>query len=81
MAIGRGTEFEGAVIALFHLLATRSDKIRALREAFYRHNLPNLLNLSATILVFAVVIYFQVSEALWPVVCGQAHMYFAGLQS
>lgn len=56
---GRGTEFEGAVIALFHLLATRSDKIRALREAFYRHNLPNLLNLSATILVFAVVIYFQ----------------------
>lgn len=64
MAIGRGTEFEGAVIALFHLLATRSDKIRALREAFYRHNLPNLLNLSATVLVFAVVIYFQVSEAL-----------------
>ncbi|CAI8007568.1 Protein transport protein Sec61 subunit alpha isoform 2 [Geodia barretti] len=56
---GRGTEFEGAVIALFHLLATRSDKIRALREAFYRHNLPNLLNLSATVLVFAVVIYFQ----------------------
>lgn len=56
---GRGTEFEGAIIALFHLLATRSDKIRALREAFYRQNLPNLLNLSATILVFAVVIYFQ----------------------
>ena len=23
---GRGTEFEGAVIALFHLLATRQDK-------------------------------------------------------
>lgn len=58
--IGRGTEFEGAIIALFHLLATRSDKIRALREAFYRQNLPNLFNLSATILVFAVVIYFQV---------------------
>jgi len=31
---GRGTEFEGAVIALFHLLATRQDKVRALREAF-----------------------------------------------
>lgn len=57
---GRGTEFEGAVIALFHLLATRSDKIRGLREAFYRQNLPNLLNLFATIFVFAVVIYFQV---------------------
>lgn len=58
---GRGTEFEGAVIALFHLLATRQDKVRALKEAFYRHNLPNLMNLLATIMVFAIVIYFQVS--------------------
>ncbi|KAG5309652.1 S61A2 protein, partial [Acromyrmex insinuator] len=59
---GRGTEFEGAVIALFHLLATRQDKVRALREAFYRQNLPNLMNLLATILVFAIVIYFQYSS-------------------
>jgi len=56
---GRGTEFEGAVIALFHLLITRTDKVRALKEAFYRQNLPNLTNLMATVLVFAVVIYFQ----------------------
>jgi len=55
-----GTEFEGAVIALFHLLATRQDKVRGLREAFYRQNLPNLMNLLATIMVFAIVIYFQV---------------------
>ena len=55
-----GTEFEGAVIALFHLLATRQDKVRGLREAFYRQNLPNLMNLLATVLVFAIVIYFQV---------------------
>lgn len=60
---GRGTEFEGAIIALFHLLATRSDKIRGLREAFYRQNLPNLMNLISTVLVFAVVIYFQVGPA------------------
>uniref|UniRef100_A0A183FYS6 Plug_translocon domain-containing protein n=1 Tax=Heligmosomoides polygyrus TaxID=6339 RepID=A0A183FYS6_HELPZ len=59
MNTGRGTEFEGAVIALFHLLATRTDKVRALREAFYRNNLPNLMNLMATFLVFGVVIYFQ----------------------
>ena len=26
---GRGTEFEGAIIALFHLLVTRKDKVRA----------------------------------------------------
>ena len=58
---GRGTEFEGAIIALFHLLATRNDKVRALKEAFYRQNLPNLTNLLATVLVFAIVIYFQVS--------------------
>ena len=56
---GRGTEFEGAIIALFHLLATRNDKVRALKEAFYRQNLPNLTNLLATVLVFAIVIYFQ----------------------
>ena len=61
-SLGRGTEFEGAVIALFHLLATRQDKVRALREAFYRQNLPNLMNLLATILVFAIVIYFQVLQ-------------------
>ena len=55
-----GTEFEGALIALFHLLATRQDKVRALREAFYRQNLPNLMNLMATVFIFGVVIYFQV---------------------
>lgn len=59
---GRGTEFEGAVVALFHLLATRTDKIRGLREAFYRQNLPNLMNMMATVFVFAIVIYFQVSQ-------------------
>ena len=56
---GRGTEFEGAVIALFHLLITRSDKFRALKEAFYRQNLPNVTNLLATVLIFVIVIYFQ----------------------
>jgi len=56
---GRGIEFEGAIIALFHLLITRSDKVRALKEAFYRSNLPNVTNLLATVLVFLIVIYFQ----------------------
>merc|ERR1712100_208906 len=54
-----GTEFEGAVIALFHLLITRSDKMRALKEAFSRQNPPNVTNLLATVLVFIIVIYFQ----------------------
>lgn len=56
---GRGTEFEGAIIALFHLLATRPSTVQALKEAFYRQNLPNLFNLLATVFVFCVVIYFQ----------------------
>merc|ERR1711998_491277 len=56
---GRGTEFEGALVAFFHLLVTRNDKLKALKEAFYRQNLPNLTNIMATVLVFLVVIYFQ----------------------
>jgi len=57
---GKGTEFEGAIIALFHLLITRSDKVRALREAFYRqNNLPNCVNLMSTVIVFLLVNYLQ----------------------
>uniref|UniRef100_A0A087XL37 Protein transport protein SEC61 subunit alpha n=1 Tax=Poecilia formosa TaxID=48698 RepID=A0A087XL37_POEFO len=56
---GNNTEYEGAVIALFHLLATKPDKLDALNEAFFRQNLPNLMNLIATVFVFAVAIYFQ----------------------
>lgn len=56
---GKGTEFEGAVLAFFHLLITRSDKIGAVREALLRTNAPNLLNLAATVIVFLIVIYFQ----------------------
>ncbi|KAK6506828.1 translocon subunit [Arthrobotrys musiformis] len=56
---GRGPEFEGAIIALFHLLLTWPNKQRALQEAFYRQNLPNIMNLLATLVVFASVIYLQ----------------------
>merc|ERR1712205_79445 len=59
MNTGKGTEFEGAVIAFFHLMLTRSDKIGALKDAFYRQSAPNLTNLLATVLVFLIVIYFQ----------------------
>lgn len=57
--MGHGTEFEGAIIALFHLLVTKEDKVRALQEAFYRQNLPNVTNLLATVLVFVLVVFFQ----------------------
>ncbi|KAK5006083.1 translocon subunit [Elasticomyces elasticus] len=56
---GRGPQFEGAIIALFHLLITRPNKQLALREAFYRQNLPNVTQLMSTVVVFALVIYLQ----------------------
>jgi protein transport protein SEC61 subunit alpha len=59
MNTGKGTEFEGAVVATFHFLTSRSNKLAALRDAFYRSSAPNLTNLFATMLVFFIVIYFQ----------------------
>ncbi len=56
---GRGPEFEGAMIALVHLLVTWPNKTLALKEAFFRQNLPNVSNLLSTILVFSAVIYLQ----------------------
>jgi len=58
MNTGRGTEFEGAIVATFHFMASKSDKVLALKEAFYRQSAPNLTNLFATVLVFFIVIYF-----------------------
>lgn len=52
-------EFEGAVIALFHMLITKDNKYKAVYEAFYRQHLPNCTNLLATVFVFIIVIYFQ----------------------
>ena len=60
----QGAEFEGSIIALFHLLITRPNKIGALQQAFYRTGWPNINNLLATVLVFLIVIYFQVHRSL-----------------
>ena len=57
--IGRGLEFEGAIVAFFHLVVVRKDKVRAIIDAFTRADLPNLGNLLATVLVFGIVIFFQ----------------------
>jgi protein transport protein SEC61 subunit alpha len=56
---GRGAEFEGAIVASFHMLLTRPDKFKALREAFFRANLPNLSNVLMTVIVFVVVVFLQ----------------------
>lgn len=59
----RGMEFEGAVIALFHFMLTRNDKVKALKDAFYRQNMPNIASLMATVIIFMVVVYFQARPA------------------
>ena len=56
---GQGPEFDGAIVSLFHLLFTWNDEGWALREAFWRDRLPNVMNLIAAIVVFAAVIYLQ----------------------
>jgi len=56
---GRGSEYEGAIVAFFHLLITRKNKLRALREAVFRSHLPNLSNVFSTALVFIAVVFFE----------------------
>lgn len=56
---GKGTEFEGAIVAFFHLILTRKDKLRAIKESLYRSNLPNLMNLFTTVALFIIIIYLQ----------------------
>lgn len=55
----QGTEYEGAIISLFHLLITSPSKLGAIQQALFRTGAPNILNLLSTVLVFLVVIYFQ----------------------
>ena len=53
----RGSEYEGAIVSVFHLVGSRSSKIRALKDAFYRPDLPNAMNAIATIAMFAFTTY------------------------
>ena len=55
----RGDEYEGALISLFHLIMSRGDKARALKDAFYRSDLTNFMQVVATLVTFGAVIYLQ----------------------
>lgn len=63
----RGYEFEGAVVALVHLLATRRDKKHALVEAFTRQTQPNMSQVVVTLGLFFVVLYAQALKIDLPV--------------
>jgi len=66
----RGVEYEGAVIAALHFLITKKNKVEAIHRSFYRANVPNLSNLIATIIVFLIVIYFQVIIKIFIIILG-----------
>jgi protein transport protein SEC61 subunit alpha len=55
----RGNEYEGALISLFQLVMSRSDKSRALKDAFYRTDLPNFMSVVATVVIFCAAAYLQ----------------------
>ncbi|KAF4731760.1 hypothetical protein FOZ62_012739 [Perkinsus olseni] len=63
--VGRGPEKEGVVLALFQL--TFRDGISGLKEALFRTGAANVLTLLATVLIFALVNYFQVFRVELPV--------------
>ncbi|ORY37034.1 SecY protein [Rhizoclosmatium globosum] len=56
---GKGTEYEGAIVALVQLVIGRRDKFRAVKEAFYRSNLPNIATLLIKVAAIGTTIYFQ----------------------
>jgi protein transport protein SEC61 subunit alpha len=53
---GRGKEFTGSLISLFHMLWTRNTKT-ALIESFYRTHLPNMFEFYGSVLAFGAVVY------------------------
>lgn len=56
---GYGDEYEGAIVAMFHYLFTLPNKLTALKLALFRTGLPNMMNIIATFVIFALVIYLQ----------------------
>jgi protein transport protein SEC61 subunit alpha len=56
---GGQTQFEGAIVSVFHLLLTDPNKGHALNKVLFREGLPNVSNVIATIVVFLVVIYVE----------------------
>jgi protein transport protein SEC61 subunit alpha len=56
---GSNEGFEGAILAAIYLLFTKTNKLAALEEAFYREGQANLSNLLGTVVVFLIVVQFQ----------------------
>jgi len=57
--LGTGPQFEGAAINLVHQLVTQGNKMQALRQAFYRERLTNLMQISSTLAMIAITAYIS----------------------
>ncbi len=57
VASERGIEYEGSIIAFFHFLITKKNKLEALRLAFFRRSSPNILQLLSTLAITLLIIY------------------------
>jgi protein transport protein SEC61 subunit alpha len=51
------SEIEGALLAFFQLLYSKSNKFEAIKLAFTRSYAPNLMSLISTFVVLLVVLY------------------------
>jgi preprotein translocase subunit SecY len=64
---GRGPEFEGSLFAVLQLLVNWESPTQALREAFFRSDLPNLKSVLATLFIYAAILYLHKIRADIPV--------------
>lgn len=55
----QGTEYYGCVVAFFHFLFIKPNKLFGMQQAFFRTNAPNLISLFTTVIMVFVVIYVQ----------------------
>jgi protein transport protein SEC61 subunit alpha len=52
-------QYEGAFVALIFGAIFGPNRFQNVQDAFFRYELPNILNVFATVIIFLVVIYFQ----------------------
>ena len=71
--MGHGSKFKGAIVSLFHLVFTWTDKGWALHEAVWHERLPNVMNLISTVIIFAIIIYLQGFHIEIPVKSNKFH--------
>lgn len=55
----QGKELEGCVVALFHFIFVKDNKLWGIKQAFFRSNATNLVQMVTTLVAAMGVIYVQ----------------------